>query len=139
MKFGRKSSFFHFHDSNDGDLFFASNHQTHIRFLPVKYLYSTAEMSSECRAGYICEQRNKALVDPINEYSCQRLKEVAIKQGFGDIFAGIYCPAGTIRDGGANIRNCPAGHYCEDPSLEPKKCSAGFYCPAKVRYYTAML
>lgn len=50
----------------------------------------------------------------------------------GDILAGIYCKNGTLTERGAQISNCPAGHFCPTPDKDPIKCRAKFYCPTKV-------
>lgn len=75
------------------------------------------------------------MVDPLRMYNCRDLQQDVIDNGYGDILAGIYCPKAALKDGGATIKNCPAGHYCEDPFEDPVRCGSGYYCPVKVRYY----
>ena len=86
-----------------------------------------------CPRGYICDFVNESMVYPLRTYSCRALQKDVIDNGYGDILAGIYCPNATVDDGGANIKNCPSGHYCPDPFEDPIMCRAGYYCPSKVK------
>lgn len=67
-----------------------------------------------CPAGFICDTINNTLIVPLRMYNCTVLQESAIKKGYGAIFDGIVC-----EEGSTGIANCPAGHYCSDPSKEP--------------------
>lgn len=79
-----------------------------------------------CPAGFICDTINNTLVVPLRMYNCTILQESAIEKGYGAIFDGIVCEKGS-----SGIQNCPAGHYCSDPSKRPIECPTGYYCPAK--------
>lgn len=67
-----------------------------------------------CPAGFICDTINNTLVVPLRMYNCTILQESAIEKGYGAIFDGIVCEKGS-----SGIQNCPAGHYCSDPSKRP--------------------
>ena len=55
-----------------------------------------------CPSGFICS--------PTGELeSCDAIRQRAIESGWGDIHAGMYCPANY-----AGLWNCPVGHYCPD-------------------------
>jgi hypothetical protein len=74
------------------------------------------------------------MVNSAESTLCTTVKENVKSAGYGNILDGTYCPGGEGPEF-ASLRNCPAGHYCDDPADEPKKCPAGYYCPAKVRSY----
>jgi ABC-type multidrug transport system ATPase subunit len=71
----------------------------------------------ECPIGFLCDADRKA--------NCTILRGLPISLGFGDIHAGLMCPANV-----SDYRNCPVGKYCPTPELV-FECPEGKFCPHK--------
>lgn len=72
---------------------------------------------TDCPLGFVCQGTES--------FPCEQIRLNALSFGFGDIYAGIHCPANY-----SVIFNCPVGHYCPDSTtLIP--CPSGFFCPHK--------
>ena len=84
-----------------------------------------------CDKGYICRVIEGFGVDREIKRLCSEVQAHIFDAGYGHILNGTYCPGGPGVTY-AYYRNCPEGHYCDDPAEDPKICPKGYYCPAKV-------
>lgn len=101
----------------DGSVTFSPNGSSLSTQQPLPVYTESRQEGEACELGYLCENDLKI--------NCTVLQGLPIAAGFGDIHAGLSCPANV-----STYRNCPAGFYCPTPEAVVP-CPSGMYCPHK--------